>query len=471
MSSPVIKFGTDGWRAVIADGFTFENVRIVSQAIADYVLRRGAQPQGMVIGYDNRFQGETFASIVAEVIVANGIPVCLAGEPLPTPVISFAARHYGLDGGIMITASHNPAEYSGIKFKTPDGASADPSITSQFEQLAGASPVRRVDLGTARRNDMVMDLALTKPYFSWISNFIDRKVLGRTAYTVVVDSMYGVGKRYIEEMLKDSPHTVATVRGERNPSFCGIAPEPIPANLAACAEAVRERHADVGLVTDGDADRIGALDNNGGYIITPKIATLIALHLIKNRGWKGSFVKTLSCSVVIDRFAREFNMPVIEKAVGFKNIVPYLMSHEALVGTEESGGLGIQNHIPERDGILGSLLFLEALVGLGFKHAAEAMAFLDKNYGALRYHRVDRHVDSAQKDAFMRRVASAPPTELLGSRVANIKTFDGVKFECADDSWLLLRFSGTEPLVRVYAEGPSQEHAEALTKLGEAMLA
>jgi phosphomannomutase len=466
----VVKFGTDGWRGVIADTFTFANVRIVVQAIADYIKQKTGKPEGIVIGYDNRFQGEHFAQITAEVMTGNGIPVFPSDRPFPTPLISFAVKQYGFDGGIMITASHNPPEYSGIKFKMPEACSADPETTRQFEELICTSPVRGRDLADAEANGMVQHIELEYPYLEWIRNFIDYKIINQKPYTIIVDSMHGVGKRYIENLLTDTCHTVITIRSDRNPAFGGIAPEPVPKNMAATAAALKEHNADVAFVTDGDADRLAALDSNGEYIITPKIATLMAMHLLKNRHWTGSMIKTISCSVIVDRFAQEHGLTLEEKPVGFKYIVPYLLNNEALIGTEESGGLGIKNHIPERDGILGALIFLEALVGLGFNNSAEAMAYIDSHYGTMRYHRIDCEIEPAQKETFLKSVEAAPPQELLGKKVVNIKDFDGVKFECADDSWLLLRFSGTEPVVRFYAEAPSMEEAEALTAFGLNML-
>jgi phosphomannomutase len=469
MATPTIVFGTDGWRGVIADTFTFANVRLVAQAIADYVRGQNATPRGVVIGHDNRFQGEHFARIVAEVMLGNGIPVALATEPQPTPVISFAAYYHKLDGGIMITASHNPPEYSGIKFKTPQGASADPAITREFEQRIGTTPVTAVPRAKAAPA-LLLDLPIAEPYFAHVRAFIDAGMLARARYRVLVDSMHGVGARHIEQLLAGTPHTVTTIRADRNPSFGGIAPEPVPKNMAATVAAVQQTRADVALVTDGDADRLAALDNHGEYIITPKIAVLLALHLLKNRGWRGDMVKTLSCSVIVDRFARAYGLSVHEKPVGFKNIVPYLLSGAALIGTEESGGLGIQRHIPERDGILSGLLFLEALAGLGFATAGDAMDYLDREYGTLRYDRIDAHYTPAQKASLLQRVAAAPPKELRGKRVVRIKDFDGIKFECDDDAWLLLRFSGTEPVVRFYAEASCAEDAGALTQLGLRML-
>ncbi len=472
MSDPrsFIKFGTDGWRGVIADTFTFENVRIVVQAIADYILQKNPHPEGIVIGYDNRFQGEHFARIAAEVLTGNGIPVFPSHTSFPTPLISFATKQYGLDGGIMITASHNPPEYSGVKFKMPAGCSADPETTKAFETLLCQTPVRGRDLTDAEANGLVHHIKLERPYREWLKNFIDYKTLNRKPYTIIVDSMYGVGKRYVEELLKGTCHTVITIRGERNPAFPGISPEPVPKNMDATVAALLQAGADLALVTDGDADRLAALDSRGDYIITPKIAVLIAMHLIKNRGWSGSMVKTISCSVIVDRFAREHGLKLVEEPVGFKYIVPYLLNNEALVGTEESGGLGIQNHIPERDGILGSLMFLEALIGLDFSNAADAMDYIDSQFGCMRYHRIDHEISPAQKATFLARVEASPPAELLGKKIVRIKDFDGVKFECDDDSWLLLRFSGTEPVVRFYAEGPSSDQARELTEIGLAML-
>lgn len=462
----IIRFGTDGWRGIIADTFTFENVRIVTQAVADMLLDNGTARDGVVIGYDNRFHGETFARCVAEVLLGNNIPVRIGDTPVPTPVISFATRQYGLAGGIMITASHNPAEYSGLKFKTPYGASASPDITAAIEARVGVNPVKYQDLETARDSGRVMDFSLEEPYLAWIRNFIDQTALSSRAYTVVVDSMYGVGKEYIAQFLRSTAHKVTTIRAERNPSFGGIAPEPVPKNMEATRMACAELHADVALVTDGDADRLAALDARGEYIITPRIATVIARHLMENRKWDGSLIKTVSCSVVIDRFARAHGVEVIEEPVGFKHIVPHLMHHGALVGTEESGGLGFKNHIPERDGILGGLLFLEALAGLGFANATEAMEWLDSEYGMLRYDRQDCEVTPEQRETFLRDVATAPPKDICGRTVARVSDTDGIKFICDDDSWLLLRFSGTEPVVRFYAEAPTMKEAQEMTTFG-----
>jgi len=469
-TKPAISFGTDGWRGIIAESFTFDTVRLVSQAIADYVRSRHAAPRGIVIGFDNRFQGETFSRLVAEVMVGNGIPVCLAPEPLPTPAISFAVHHHDMVGGVMITASHNPAEYNGLKFKTPDGASADQTVTSVFEKNLGQSPIRSVPLERADKA-LILDLPIELPYLNWIRTFADYRMLGLKRYNVIIDSMYGVGKRYIEKLLDGTGHNVTTIRATRNPTFHGIVPEPVPRNLEATADVVRACNGHVACATDGDADRLAALDDKGAYIITPRIAVLIAMHLQRNRGWTGSFVKTLSCSMTVDRFAAEAGMKVIETPVGFKHIVPHLLSGNALIGTEESGGLGFKNHIPERDGILGSLLFIESLIGIGFNCASEAMAFLDDHYGTLRYHRVDERASPGTRETFARSVKAKPPKELLGKRVVRIKDCDGIKFECEDDSWLLIRFSGTEPVVRFYAEASSYEDAIALTEIGREMLA
>lgn len=469
MSTSVIKFGTDGWRGIIADTFTFQNVRVVTQAVADYLLSRTSSPRGIVIGYDHRFQSPTFARIAADVLIANDIPVCLADQPLPTPAISFAARHYQLDGGIMITASHNPPEWNGFKFKTPDGASADPEITAQFEALIGHTPPRSRNQAQTPRS-LILDLPILQPYLDWLRSFVHFPTLSKIPYRLLVDSMYGVGKTFVQELLLNTPHTVKTIRTEHNPSFRGIAPEPVPQNLAETTQAARAFNADLTCITDGDADRLAALDSRTDYLITPRIAVLIAAHLLKNRGLSGAMIKTVSCSVVVDRFARQHNLPLHEKPVGFKYIVPYLRSGEALVGTEESGGLGIKGHIPERDGILGSLMLLESLIGLGFSNSAQAVDWLDNHYGPLRYHRIDAHYTPQQKETFLTRIKTAPPKELLGQPVVKINNTDGTKLICADDSWLLLRFSGTEPLVRFYAEAYSAENARALTEIGLKLL-
>ncbi|MCX7848512.1 MAG: phosphoglucomutase/phosphomannomutase family protein [bacterium] len=465
MNPSPIKFGTDGWRGIIADTFTFDNVRLVTQAVADWLLAQPHPPRGILIGYDHRFQSPSFARVAAEVLLANHIPVCLAPEPLPTPAISFAVRHHNLNGGIMITASHNPPEWNGFKFKTPDGASADPEITTQFEARIATTTPSSTPLPSAPKS-LILDLPILQPYLEWLRSFVHFPTLRSRPYRLLMDSMFGVGKTYVQDLLRDTPHTIKTIRTEHNPSFCGIAPEPVPQNLNDTIQAALAFHADLTCITDGDADRLAALDSRTNYLITPRLAVLIAAHLLKNRGLSGAMIKTVSCSVVVDRFARKFHLPLHEKPVGFKYIVPYLRSGEALVGTEESGGLGIRGHIPERDGILASLILLEALIGLGFSNSADAADWLDREFGALRYHRLDAHYSPEQKHTFLTRLKTSPPKELLGQPVVNINTTDGVKFICADDSWLLLRFSGTEPLVRFYAEAYSPENARALTEIG-----
>ena len=470
MAGNVIKFGTDGWRGIIAETFTFENLALAAQAYADYLKAEGKAGASLVVGYDHRFLGKRFASLVSEILWGNGFKVLLSDKPLPTPAVSYAVKHFDLVGGVMITASHNPANYSGFKIKLPPGCSADVTTTKGIEAQVGKNPPQRITKEEAEKKGLVLAGDPEKVYLEWVENFLDKDLLRTKKLKVLVDSLYGVGKTYISDILSKYGHEAVTIRAERNPAFPGIAPEPVPPNMAeSLAKTVKENF-DVCLVTDGDADRLAAADNRGEYIITPKIALILALYFMKCKGWSGKMIKTVSCSKTIDRFCEKYDIPLEEKPVGFKYIVPYLLDGSALVGTEESGGLGYQKHIPERDGVLSGLLFTEALIGLGFKNAGEAVAYIDKEFGKLRYHRIDKECDPNAKDAFMKKLESEPPKEILDRKVVNIKTIDGVKFELEDDSWLLLRFSGTEPVCRFYAEAPTLEEAEKMTELGASLL-
>lgn len=470
MAENIIKFGTDGWRGVIADTFTFENLAKAAQAYADYLKAEGKAGASLVVGYDHRFLGKRFAELVAEILWANGFKVLPADKPLPTPTVSYAVKHYDLAGGVMITASHNPANYSGFKIKTPPGCSADVNTTKGIEAQVGKNEPIRISRSEAEKLGLVLQGDPEKVYLEWVDSFIDKKLLSSKPLKVLVDSLYGVGKTYIADILNKLGHQAETIRSDRNPAFPGIAPEPVPPNMAASLEKIKNEGFDICLVTDGDADRLAAADNRGEYIITPKIALILALYFMKRKGWSGKMVKTVSCSVTIDRFCKKYGIPLEEKPVGFKYIVPHLIDGTALVGTEESGGLGFQKHIPERDGILSGLLLVEALIGLGFNNAGEALDYIDKEFGTMRYHRIDKACDPNAKDAFMKKLETDPPAEILGRKVKNIKTIDGVKFELEDDSWLLLRFSGTEPVCRFYAEAPTLKEAEEMTILGSQML-
>ena len=470
MSNSVIKFGTDGWRGIIADTFTFENLAIAAQAYADYLNAQGKAGASLVVGYDNRFFGEKFATLVTEILWGNGFKVLPTEKALPTPAISYAVKHFNFVGGVMITASHNPASYNGFKIKVFPGCSAAPDVTSEIEKQIGRNVPVRLTRQEAEKKGLLLSGDVEKVYLAWVENFLDQKILTSRKMKVLVDSLYGVGKTYIADILKKLGHEADTVRSERNPGFPGIAPEPVPQNMEFSLNLMRGGAYDVGLCTDGDADRLAAVDSRGEYIITPKIALLLALYFLRQKKWSGKIIKTVSCSITLDSFAKKYGLELLEKPIGFKYIAPYLLDGTALVGTEESGGLGYQKHIPERDGILSGLLFVEALIGLGFKNSAEALDFIDKEFGHWRYYRQDRACDPNAKDTFMEKLRLEAPAKILGRSVKNIKTIDGVKFELEDDSWLLLRFSGTEPVCRFYAEAPTLEEAAALTEYGLALL-
>lgn len=449
MKNP-IKFGTDGWRAVIAEEFTFENVRRVAQATADYFKTVEGPERAVLVGFDVRFQSGAFARAAADVVAANGFRVVMLDRPYPTPYVSFEVRRRKFVGGIMITASHNPPTFNGFKVKAHFGGSATPAITAKIEENLTRSPVT----GSAHSH---VEVTAPEPYyFEHLKSLVDWGKIANSKLKVVVDSMHGCGGYILEELLRDTSCTLQTIRGNPDPLFGGINPEPMMPQLEPLGEAVRRTGSHVGLATDGDADRLGIVDETGEYVNTLQTLSLLLLHTYRNKGWRGAVARTYSQSLLIPRIASKFGLELFERPIGFKNIGELMLEHEILIGGEESGGIGLSRHLPERDGIFINLLFLDLLAASG-KSCTELIHNMWKEFGEFHYDRRDLHVPIEAGNQVVATWKNDPPATFAGRRVQEVGKLDGSKVFLENDSWILFRQSGTEPLLRVYCEAPSRE--------------
>lgn len=457
MSRTTIKFGTDGWRGVIAEDFTFENVRRVAQAAADYWKGQGGNG-GVMVGYDRRFMSETFARVVCEVLAGNGLKTLCAPTAVPTPAVSFAVRDRRLRGAVMITASHNPPMFNGFKLKADHGGPAEPERCAAVEKLVDASPVRQVAF---HGNVEVYD---PRPaHLRAIRRFVDGKTIRSARLRIVVDAMHGCGDGLLEELLGDG---VITIRAERHPLFGGMNPEPIAANLGPLCAAVKRHRAHVGLATDGDADRVGVVDDRGRYVSIQLVFALLLLHLLRNRGERGAVVvRSANCTTMIDRICQAHGVEVVEVPVGFKYICQQMRQRDVLIGGEESGGIGFRGHIPERDGLLANLMLAE-LLAVSRKRLSELTAAIQAEFGRSVYDRIDMAYPLEKRGRLIDELKQNPPAELVGVRTEQVNTLDGVKYVARDGSWLMFRTSGTEPIIRIYSEAGSARRVRALLEYG-----
>jgi len=468
-----INFGTDGWRGVIAEDFTFDNVKVVAQALADYLKTKGLSQRGFVVGYDTRFLSDKFAKSLAEVVASNDIPVVLASKPAPTPIVSFTVKNRNAGGGVVITASHNPSEYNGIKFKPEYGGSALTHITKEIENLLYKTPVKQ-DEKKAKR--YVREVNFENEYFAKIKSLVDFRLIREAGFTIVVDTMHGAGDRIIERLLSGKKCQVETIRFEPNPSFGGVKPEPILKNLQPLIDAIARQDADIGLATDGDADRIGAVNSKGQFISPHEVFALLILHLHQNKGWNGGVVKTASVCNIVSNVADKLGLPVYETAVGFKNICELILKEDILIGIEESGGVGFKNHVPERDGILAAFFILE-MMAMKKKSFDELLMELTNEFGEVHYDRIDLQYEKPDRMNLIRSLQSQPPQQLCGldvektSTYRGVKVVNGIKFHFADrKSWLLIRASETEPLMRIYGEAANDKMVQQLLNEGQRLL-
>ena len=470
---PKIKFGTDGWRGIIADDFTFANVRYCAQSVAEYLRDKGLASRGMVVGYDTRFASERFAAAVAEVFAGNDIKTHLCPQATPTPIISYGVTHEKAAGAVIITASHNPSEWNGFKIKSPDGSSAptqvEANIESRLPQIMTQDNIKRLDLEEGLSKGLIRYLDLAPDYFDHIASLVDLQSLRRSGLRITVDSMFGAGSGCFKRVLQGGKTEVIEINGERNPIFPGIQPEPIGRHLAKLSATVRQNGAAVGLATDGDADRIGVVDEKGNPLTPLQIFALLTLYLFEVRGERGPIVKTVTTTSMLDKLGKIYDVPVYETKVGFKHVAPIMMAENALIGGEESSGFGFRGHIPERDGILAGLYLLDLMNRLK-KSPSQLIDYLYSKVGPHHYNRVDLEFPPADRERIIGRIAGKTPPEIGGTKVIKVNTADGFHFSLADGSWLLIRFSGTEPILRIYAEASSLERANAMIAEGKKLL-
>ena len=477
-----INFGTDGWRAVISDTFTFHNLRLVTQAIADAIHSGhwhsngsgnvNPDPNRIVVGFDTRFLSDRFAREVARVMAANGYTVYLAQADSSTPSISYAVKNLNAIAGVVITASHNAPRYNGVKLKAANGCSASPDQSHQVEiylndnQERGRGP-NLMEWDEAVQKELIINFNPVPDYFEHLRTLIDFDAIAANPPRVVVDSMHGSGRGMIKGILTGTGCEVTEIRGEMNPGFGGAHPEPIGSQLGALAGAISTGMGNLGLALDGDADRIGAMDERGNFVDPHKIMSLALSYLVEQRGLRGPAVKTVSTTRMIDRLAAKYDLPVYETPVGFNHIADYMITENVLIGGEESGGISFQGNIPEGDGVLMGLLLIEMVAVYG-KSLNTLVNELQDDVGPAYYERKDQRLKyPIEKKRMVQFLLDNQPEEIGGVKVLDLLTIDGVKYIMADDSWLLIRPSGTEPVLRVYSEGRTQEMVSALLDYGE----
>ncbi len=456
-----IKFGTDGWRGVIGGDFIFVNLRRVAQAIAHYAREEGeAASRGLVIGYDTRFLSPESARLAAEACAGAGIPVFLADRPTPTPAVSFAVVERKTAGGIMITASHNPYRWNGVKFKAPYGGSAAPSMMHRIEKH-----LRGVDQATARslkrKGGSVKTVDLVTPYLEKIKGKVSMERIRSSGLRFAIDPMYGAARGSIARLFDEADIPYREIHGEHNPLFPGLNPEPIEPHVAGLRDAVVSGGYSGGLATDGDADRVGAIDRTGSFVDSHKIFSILLKHLVEDLGLRGEVVRTFSTTQMIDKIARKHRLPLHVTPIGFKYICELMLTRDVLIGGEESGGIGVKGHLPERDGILNSLLLAEVMAEKG-KTLGELVGDLTAEYGPHFYQRVDLELERPAIERLMKKVSTGKIKSIAGRKVTGIDRLDGVKLLFADSAWLLVRPSGTENLLRLYAEASSLDEVRAM---------
>ena len=466
-----IHFGTDGWRGQIADDYTFENVRIAAQATADQMHRAGTAARGAVVGYDTRFLSQSFAGAVAEVLAANGIHVALTSSAGPTPALSLAVIQRGAGAGIMITASHNPARWNGFKLKEHYGGSAPPEVTTAVEQsipaIIAEGRMRTMPINKAESRGLVERFDQRTPYLARLRELVDIEAIREAGLRVLQDSMHGSAMGCLAELLAGGATRVEELRGTRNPAFPDMrAPEPIAPNLTEQLARLAQGGYDVGLSNDGDADRLGFADEHGRFVTQLQAFAVLVRYLLNGRGERAAIVRSVTMTRMVDRLGEIYGCPVYETPVGFVHLGPKMMETNAIIAGEESGGYAVRGHIPERDGIYTGLLLLEAMVKSG-KRPSELVAALYAEVGPHEYDRVDITLRGDEREAIRARVAAATPDRIAGLLVESRDTLDGFRFVLEGGWWLLLRFSGTEPLLRIYAEMPSMAQVQQALHAGQ----
>lgn len=462
-----IKFGTDGWRAVIAEDFTFRNVERVAQAAADYWRANpatGTEPK-LIVGYDRRFLSNEFGLRAAEVFAGNGFQVVLTPEPTPTPSVSFAVKQHRAVGGVMITASHNPPIFNGFKLKSHFGGSAESATCQAVENFLDRNPVKTCPFSETSNGGQVKVQDVRPPHYAALKKLVDFKLIAKSKLRFAHEALFGVGAGCFDQLLAGTSCQVTTLNGNHDPLFGGINPEPIEKNYARSAAYLRKHPHDICLVTDGDADRVGGMDGHGNYLSTHQLICLLLRHFYVARRGRGRVVKALTTTSMVDKMCAAFGLELTETGVGFKYIAAEMLKGGVLLGAEESGGIGFPGHIPERDGIAAGLFLLEMLATARVS-VNKLIAGLEREFGPHCYGRIDTHFPLEKRGQLMEFLQKNPPARLLRSPLADMKTYDGVKFIARNSSWLMLRGSGTEPILRIYAEASSDAQVAKLLKLG-----
>ena len=452
---PQIKFGTDGWRGIIADDYTFDNVRRVGNAIAHYVHKNEDASKGLVVGYDTRFESRNFAEAISETLASSGIKVQLSDDYTPTPALSYAVKNLGAAGGVMITSSHNPFNWNGVKYKAGYGGSGTPAIMKSIEAELDSPRLENAG-GSVTAADF------KTPYIAAITKFVDLAAIKRAGFRFAIDVMYGSGRGVLKGIFAENGIDHIEIRGEVNPAFPGINPEPILPHLAKLQETVVLEQCQAGLAVDGDADRLGAVAEDGSFVDSHKCYSVILEWILKRKQWPGEVVRAYNTTRMLDRIAKKYGRKLHECGIGFKYICDLMLERDILIGGEESGGIGIRRHLPERDGILNSLLLANIMAEEG-KTLGQLVNDLQQEYGAHYYGRTDLHLANDVKEDAMRR-AGEKPARMGSFKVLETGTLDGVKFYLdaptngnGAEAWVLVRASGTEPLLRIYAEASSPE--------------
>jgi len=449
-----IAFGTDGWRGVIAEDYTFDNVRRCAQGFASYLLEKGKQGQWVVVGHDKRFDSEHFAAAVSEVLAGNGLKVYLTDGATPTPVIAFSVVNKKACGAVNITASHNPGTDNGFKVRNEFGGAIDPDGLLKIEANIPDSvdAVKRKPYAEAQAAGLIVMFDPVTPYETHLLDLIDLQPIKDAGLTVMVDSMWGNGAGYFPRLLGGGKTRVIEIHNQRNPIFPEMKrPEPIPPNINVSLQATLDNHADVLLITDGDADRVGVGDENGQFVNQLRVYGLLAYYLLEVRGLRGAIVKTLSTTGMLNKLGQIYNVPVYETGVGFKYVAPKMLETDALIGGEESGGYAFRGNVPERDGILAGLYMLDLMVRLGKKPTELLKLLFAKVGGEYFYDRIDRPFSGSHEDR-KQIIRAANPQTVGGLKVKELVTVDGFQYKLEDGGWMLIRFSGTEPILRVYCE-------------------
>jgi alpha-D-glucose phosphate-specific phosphoglucomutase len=462
-----IGFGTDGWRGVIAEDYTFDNVRRAAQGFASYLAEQGKQGQWVVVGHDKRFASENFAATSAEVLAGNGFNVYLTNGATPTPVIAFAVVHTKACGAVNITASHNPPTDNGFKVRNETGGAIDPEGLKRIEALIPDSvkDVKHIKFSEGMRDGKIVMFDASEAYIENLRQLVDLQKIKDAGFTVVIDAMWGNGAGWFPRLLEGGKTRVIEIHNERNPAFPEMKrPEPIRPNIDMGLQATVENNADVLLITDGDADRCGVGDEKGEFIDQLRVYALLAFYLLEIRGERGAIVKTLSTTTMLNKLGKLYEVPVYETGVGFKYVAPKMTETNAMIGGEESGGYAFRGNVPERDGILANLYFLDFMVSTG-KKPTELLKMLFEKVGEHYYDRIDTPFTGDRKTR-EQMILDAKPDTIGGLKVTELVTIDGFQFRLEDGGWLLIRFSGTEPIMRVYCETTHKDKVQAILKDG-----